>query len=181
MPPKSLSYDDLNTDSLAMPFSSWTKIEPVCIHCSECSKLSNDWVVDRVAEGTCFVSTESCNERRHTGHVDCFLSHISMQERWKLCPHLGIILNISLSWYSPKHMLHLQFENLQLVFNVSGNKGMNSVINSLCILHWTECFAIKLHRGNCSNYNRFKAMNLMLCLPRIQKFTPDDQSPKWQH
>lgn len=123
-------YYDLNADSLAIPDSSPMEMESACIwllllpsalaavgssHCWECSnvmsELSKDWAVDRVADWTCFVSMESCNERRHTGQVDCFLSHISMQDRWKLWPHLGIILNISLSWYSAKHIVHLQFEN----------------------------------------------------------------------
>lgn len=69
---------------------------------SPCPKLN-------VTGLTCFVSEEFCNGRRHTGQVDCFLSHISMQERWKLWPHFGMMRSTSLSLYSAKHITHLQW------------------------------------------------------------------------
>lgn len=55
----------------------------------------------------CFDSKAFCSDKRHTGHVDCFLSHISMQERWNVWPHLGMIRNSSFSLYSAKHITHL--------------------------------------------------------------------------
>lgn len=52
-----------------------------------------------------------CKVIRQTGQVDCFLSHSSMQERWKLWLHFGMIRNTSFSWYSPKQIEHLQKNN----------------------------------------------------------------------
>lgn len=83
-------------------------------HCWECSaiisELSNDWDSANVVARACFVSKVFCTESRQTGQVDCFLSHISMQERWKLWPQFGMILRTSLSWYSAKHIVHLHFK-----------------------------------------------------------------------
>lgn len=103
-------YDDLNVDSLTTSESSsikigWWLLELTSklallgsIHCLECSNLKSELSKDRgVDDCTCSSSMESCTVRRQTGQVDCFLSHTSMQERWKLWPHWGIILNISLS------------------------------------------------------------------------------------
>lgn len=59
----------------------------------------------------------SCNGNRQTGHVFCFLNQTSMQERWKLCPHFGIIRSTSFSWYSPKHIAHLQEKTNQKALN----------------------------------------------------------------
>lgn len=111
-----LHYDDLNADSLATAESSSIKMGSECIWLprisSEFAALGSshcwDW---GIGDRTCSDSMDSCTARRHTGHVDCFLSHTSMQDRWKLWPHLGIILNTSLSWYSAKHIVHLQFHN----------------------------------------------------------------------
>lgn len=85
-------------------------INHICECSAETSELSKDGVLPETTGGrTYFVCIESCTERRQTGQVDCFLSHISIQERWKLCPHLGMILNISFSWYSAKHIAHLKY------------------------------------------------------------------------
>jgi hypothetical protein len=47
------------------------------------------------------------SEIRQIGQVVCFCNHVSIQERWKLCLHVGMIRRISFSLYSPKHMEHL--------------------------------------------------------------------------
>lgn len=79
-----------------------------CLECStEISKQSEFWSLPSIGGRLCLFSIDSGTERRQTGQVDCFLSHISMHERWKLWPHLGIILRTSFSWYSDKHILHL--------------------------------------------------------------------------
>lgn len=83
---------------------------PGSSHCWECSlgtsESSKDWALLNITGLACFAPRDSCNGRRQTGQVDCFLSHTSMQERWKLWPHLGMILSTSFSWYSPKHIEH---------------------------------------------------------------------------
>lgn len=85
--------------------------EPGRSHWRECSVEVSGLSIDRtkltVACLIRFVAKESCTGNRQTGHVDCFLSHTSMQDRWKLWPHLGMIRNTSFSWYSPKHIEHL--------------------------------------------------------------------------
>ena len=49
----------------------------------------------------------SFSETRHIGQVVCFCNHKSKQARWKLWWHVGMILRISFSLYSLKHMEHL--------------------------------------------------------------------------
>ena len=89
-------------------------------HCWECSwvwmfsESSNDRATVNVADLTCFGPKDSFKGKRQTGQVDCFLSHISMHERWKLWPHFGIILSISFSSYSPRHIEHLQTQRIEL-------------------------------------------------------------------
>lgn len=72
----------------------------------EISEPSKDWSLLTVIGLAGFLVKESCNGSLQTGHVDCFLSHTSMQVRWKLWPHLGIILSTSFSSYSPKQIEH---------------------------------------------------------------------------
>jgi hypothetical protein len=60
----------------------------------------------RAGESAAFAPGNS-NEIRQIGQVVCFCNHVSIQERWKLCLHVGMIRRISFSLYSPKHMEHL--------------------------------------------------------------------------
>lgn len=59
--------------------------EPGNSHSCECSvetsESSNDRGMLNVADLTCFIPRDSFNGKRQTGQVDCFLSHVSMQER----------------------------------------------------------------------------------------------------
>lgn len=71
-----LHYDDLNADSLATPESSSIKMGSECIWLP---RLSSEFAA--LGDRTCSDSMDSCTARRHTGHVDCFLSHTSMQDR----------------------------------------------------------------------------------------------------
>lgn len=72
---------------------------------AELSGWPNNWGRLRAGEALAFPPGKS-NEIRHIGQVVCFSNHISIQERWKLCRHVGIIRRISFSSYSPKHMEH---------------------------------------------------------------------------
>lgn len=85
---------------------------PCGIHCWECSietsELPAVWLIWYAALLIRFVSKDSRKGNRQTGQVDCFLSHTSIHERWKLCPHLGMIRSTSFSWYSPKQIEHLR-------------------------------------------------------------------------
>lgn len=88
----------------------WFPLADSLCHCWEwlikISGLSTGRGIASGASLACFVLKESCKGSRQTGQVDCFLSHTSMQERWKLWPHWGMIRNTSFSWYSPKHIVH---------------------------------------------------------------------------
>lgn len=103
---------------------------PVAIEVSEarsCHRLEwwiKFWELMNVVCLIFFFSGASFTGNRHTGHVDCFLSQTSMQERWKMWPHSGIILSSSFSWYSPKHIEHLQDTTVQSIIgktNINAN------------------------------------------------------------
>lgn len=74
---------------------------------TELSGWLNSWGRLRTGDSAGFPLGRSFNEIRHIGQVVCFCNHTSIQERWKLWRHLGMMRRISFSLYSPKHMEHL--------------------------------------------------------------------------
>jgi hypothetical protein len=75
----------LTSDSVEVGCMELTAVGSAClsisVFLSDVCDSSRGWLMVNVTGLTCFVSEEFFNGRRHTGHVDCFLSHISMHER----------------------------------------------------------------------------------------------------
>lgn len=100
----------ISTDS----FLSWLLLWPLwswrtgrinwCVGVTESSgTVGSCWMLWADGMAAC----SSFSETRHIGQVVCFCNHKSKQARWKLWRHGGMILRISFSLYSPKHMEHL--------------------------------------------------------------------------
>ena len=62
-----------------------------------------DTDMDTVREGV-EAAEESSGEFRHTGHVAFNLSHSSMQLEWKKWRQSGMVLMVSLGWYSDRQI-----------------------------------------------------------------------------
>lgn len=77
----------------------------------EPSALPTVWWAPNNGDAAYFASKASLSGNRQIGQVACFCSHTSMQARWKLWRHDGIIRSTSFSSYSPKHIEHLLQQN----------------------------------------------------------------------
>lgn len=88
-------------------------------------------------------SCTSCNDKRQTGQVRCFNSHLSMHVTWNAWPHFGKNLKTSLSWYSPKQMQHLMRG-----MHMRNSKIANTLLfhNFSCQITESFCFLRKLRQ-----------------------------------
>lgn len=122
---------------------------------TELSGWPNNWGGLRAGEAIVFPPGKS-NEIRHIGQVVCFCNHISIQERWKLWRHVGMMRRTSLSLYSPRHMEHwassFEWKASELYFIVgiaATTKGSNPL--HVCSIYWNKIWMMSISKlsDNC--------------------------------